>query len=117
MAQHPGQLWAFYAALSADNISQGFAGTVLVVFMSSADRRNFTATQYALLVSLANLPGKFVGGVSGYIVEATSYSTFFALSALTVIPTPGLGARPPWASYQGAFQTVAAPDHDRPAHP
>ncbi|MCD7098405.1 MFS transporter [Stenotrophomonas sp. MMGLT7] len=87
MAHHPGQLWAFYAALSADNLFQGFAGTVLVAFMSSLTDRNFTATQYALLVSLANLPGKFVGGVSGYIVEATSYGTFFILSAATVVPT------------------------------
>lgn len=87
MAQSPGQEWAFFAAIGADNLSQGFAGTVLVAFMSSLTNRNFTATQYALLVSLANLPGKFVGGVSGYIVEATSYSTFFVLSALTVVPT------------------------------
>ena len=87
MAQNPGKLWAFYAALSADNLFQGFAGVVLVAFMSSLTDRNFTATQYGLLVSLANLPGKFVGGVSGYIVEATSYSAFFILSALTVIPT------------------------------
>jgi len=87
MAHNPGQLWAFYAALSADNLFQGFAGTVLVAFMSSLTDRNFTATQYALLVSLANLPGKFVGGASGYIVEATSYSTFFILSATTVVPT------------------------------
>ncbi|KAF1712497.1 MFS transporter [Pseudoxanthomonas kalamensis DSM 18571] len=87
MAQHPSQIWAFYAAITADNLFQGFAGTVLVAFMSSLTDRNFTATQYALLVSLANLPGKFVGGVSGYIVEATSYSTFFILSAATVVPT------------------------------
>ncbi len=87
MAQYPSQIWAFYAAISADNLFQGFAGVVLVAFMSSLTDRNFTATQYALLVSLANLPGKFVGGVSGYIVEATSYVTFFVLSALTVIPT------------------------------
>lgn len=87
MAQNPSQIWAFYAALTADNLSQGFAGTVLVAFMSSLTDRNFTATQFALLVSLANLPGKFVGGVSGYIVEATSYSTFFVLSATTVVPT------------------------------
>lgn len=90
MAQHPGQLWAFYAALSADNLCQGVAGVVFVAFASSLTDRNFTATQYALLVSLANLPGKFVGGVSGFIVEATSYSTFFILSALTVIPTLAL---------------------------
>ncbi|WP_414603810.1 AmpG family muropeptide MFS transporter [Stenotrophomonas sp. FR012] len=87
MAHNPGKLWAFYAALSADNLFQGFAGTVLVAFMSSLTDRNFTATQYALLVSLANLPGKFIGGVSGYIVEATSYSTFFILSSVTVVPT------------------------------
>lgn len=87
MAQNPGQLWAFYAAISADNLFQGFAGVILVAFMSSLTDRNFTATQYALLVSLANLPGKFVGGVSGYIVEATSYSAFFLLSAFTVVPT------------------------------
>ncbi len=87
MAQNPSQLWAFYAAITADNLFQGFAGVVLVAFMSSLTDLNFTATQYALLVSLANLPGKFVGGVSGYIVEASSYSTFFVLSALTVVPT------------------------------
>ncbi|MGI8560221.1 MAG: AmpG family muropeptide MFS transporter [Luteimonas sp.] len=90
MAQYPSQIWAFYAAISADNLFQGFAGVVLVAFMSSLTDRNFTATQYALLVSLANLPGKFVGGVSGYIVEATSYSTFFVFSALTVVPTLAL---------------------------
>jgi PAT family beta-lactamase induction signal transducer AmpG len=87
MAENPSQIWAFYAAITADNLSQGFAGTVLVAFMSSLTNRNFTATQYALLVSLANLPGKFIGGVSGYIVEASSYSTFFLLSAMTVVPT------------------------------
>jgi PAT family beta-lactamase induction signal transducer AmpG len=87
MAQYPAQIWAFYAAITADNLFQGFAGTVLVAFMSSLTDRNFTATQYALLVSLANLPGKFAGGVSGFIVEATSYTTFFVLSAVTVVPT------------------------------
>jgi PAT family beta-lactamase induction signal transducer AmpG len=87
MAMNPSEIWAFYAAITADNLSQGFAGTVLVAFMSSLTDRNFTATQYALLVSLANLPGKFVGGVSGFIVEATSYTTFFVFSALTVVPT------------------------------
>jgi PAT family beta-lactamase induction signal transducer AmpG len=87
MAQNPAQIWAFYAAISADNLFQGFAGVVLIAFMSSLTDRNFTATQYALLVSLANLPGKFVGGLSGFIVEASSYSAFFVFSALTIVPT------------------------------
>lgn len=87
MAHNPGQAWAFIAAISADNLSQGFAGVILVAFMSSITNRNFTATQYALLASLANLPGKFIGGLSGYMVEATSYSAFFILSTFSVVPT------------------------------
>lgn len=87
MAHYPSQLWAFYAAILADNLFQGFAGVVLIAFMSALTDRNFTATQFALLVSLANLPGKFAGGISGYVVEATSYSAFFTMSALTVVPT------------------------------
>lgn len=86
MAMFPGQIWSFYAAILADNLFQGFAGVVFIAFASSLTDRNFTATQFALLVSLANLPGKFVGGVSGYIVENTSYKAFFIMSALTVIP-------------------------------
>lgn len=87
MAYHPAEQWSFFATISADNLSQGFAGVVLVAFMSSLTDRNFTATQYALLASLANLPGKFIGGVSGYMVEATNYPTFFIFSTLSVIPT------------------------------
>jgi PAT family beta-lactamase induction signal transducer AmpG len=90
MAQNPSQIWAFFTAISADNLSQGFAGTVLVAFMSGLTNRNFTATQYALLVSLANLPGKFIGGLSGYIVEAAGYSNFFLFSAISVFPTLAL---------------------------
>jgi MFS transporter, PAT family, beta-lactamase induction signal transducer AmpG len=87
MAANPAQDWAFFAAITADNLAQGFAGVILVAFMSSLTHINFTATQYALLASLANLPGKFIGGVSGYIVEASSYQVFFILSTLSIVPT------------------------------
>jgi PAT family beta-lactamase induction signal transducer AmpG len=87
MAVYPSQNWAFVAAISGDNLSQGFAGVVLVAFLSGLTSREFTATQYALLSSLANLPGKLIGGVSGYIVEASSYSTFFVFSTASVVPT------------------------------
>jgi PAT family beta-lactamase induction signal transducer AmpG len=86
MAQNPSEIWAFFAAITADNLANGFAGTILVAFMSSLTNQNFTATQYALLVSLANLPGKFVGGFSGYIVEQSSYSAFFLISVVSVVP-------------------------------
>jgi PAT family beta-lactamase induction signal transducer AmpG len=87
MSLHPGEMWSFMTAISGDNFSQGFAGTVLVAFMSALANRNYTATQYALLGSLANLPGKLIGGVSGFMVEASSYTAFFVFSALSIVPT------------------------------
>lgn len=87
MAQHPGELWTFVLAISGDNLAQGFAGTVLVAFLSSLADRQYTATQYALLSSLANLPGKLIGGVAGFAVEQTSYTAFFFFSTLSLVPT------------------------------
>ena len=87
MSIYPGQLWTFVATISGDNLSQGFAGTVLVSFLATLVDRRYTATQYALLSSLANLPGKLIGGFAGYIVEASSYTVFFVISSASVIPT------------------------------
>jgi MFS transporter, PAT family, beta-lactamase induction signal transducer AmpG len=87
MALNPGELWSFVLTISGDNASQGFAGTVLTAFLAGLVDRRYTATQYALLSSLANLPGKFIGGFSGYIVEASSYAHFFLISTLSVVPT------------------------------
>jgi PAT family beta-lactamase induction signal transducer AmpG len=105
MSLYPGQLWSFVVAISADNFAQGFAGTVLVTFMSALTSRHYTATQYALLSSLANLPGKLIGGLSGYMVLAWTYSGFFVFSALSIVPTLALlwwlSKRPQWRDADG----------------
>jgi PAT family beta-lactamase induction signal transducer AmpG len=87
MAQNPGQTWAFVATLSGDNFAQGFAGPVLVAFMSGLVNRSFTATQYALLSSLANLPGKLIGGMSGFLVKDSGYAALFVISTISIVPT------------------------------
>lgn len=87
MAQNPGQTWAFVATLSGDNFAQGFAGPVLVAFMSGLVNRSFTATQYALLSSLANLPGKLIGGMSGFLVKSSGYPALFVISTVSIVPT------------------------------
>ena len=90
MALNPGQTWAFMAAISGDNSTLGFAGVVLVAFLSSLTSLEFTATQYALLSSLSNLPGKLVGGMSGFMVEHWGYARFFIFSSLFIVPTLAL---------------------------
>ena len=87
MAFNPSETWAFVATISGDNFSLGFAGVVLVAFLSGLTSREFTATQYALLSSLANMPGKIIGGASGFLVEKWGYIGFFLFSAMSIVPT------------------------------
>lgn len=73
-------------AVITDNIAYGAAGTILIAYMSSLTNTAFTATQYALFSSFYALPGKFVGGFSGFAVEAMGFAWFFALTAAIGIP-------------------------------
>jgi PAT family beta-lactamase induction signal transducer AmpG len=54
--------------------------------MSGLTGAGFAATQYALLSSLYALPGKVVGGVSGFVVESFGYAAFFAMTAAVGVP-------------------------------
>ncbi|WP_148254748.1 AmpG family muropeptide MFS transporter [Aidingimonas lacisalsi] len=69
-----------------DNLSNGLASTVFIAFLSSLTSRAYTATQYALFSSLMTLPGKFIGGFSGIVVDTQGYVAFFILASLLGIP-------------------------------
>jgi PAT family beta-lactamase induction signal transducer AmpG len=77
-------------AISVENFASGFAGTALIAYMSSLTSPAFAATQYALLSSLYALPGKLVGGLSGFMVDAFGYPVFFALTSTIGIPVAAL---------------------------
>lgn len=72
--------------ISVDNLSGGFAATAFVAYLSSLTNRTYTATQYALFSSLMTLPGKFISGFSGVIVDGYGYINFFLFAAVIGIP-------------------------------
>jgi MFS transporter, PAT family, beta-lactamase induction signal transducer AmpG len=72
--------------ISADNFVGGLAGSVFIAYLSSLTNTAYTATQYALFSSLMTLPGKFIGGFSGLVVDAQGYAEFFIYSALIGVP-------------------------------
>ena len=72
--------------ISADNISGGFAATAFVAYLSNLTNKAYTATQYALFSSLMTLPGKFVSGFSGFVVDSLGYFEFFVVAALLGVP-------------------------------
>lgn len=83
---HPGNLLVLTLVISSDNFTLGVLGPPTVAFLSSLVNRQHTATQYALLSSMVNLPGKLLGFFAGGIAEATGYGSFFILTVLSVLP-------------------------------
>ncbi|HJT98664.1 MAG TPA: MFS transporter [Rhodanobacteraceae bacterium] len=83
---HPGSLAALTFVISATDLTLGFLGPPTVAFLSSLVNQRHTATQYALLASLVNLPGKILGFFAGGIVAATGYATFFLITMGSIVP-------------------------------
>jgi PAT family beta-lactamase induction signal transducer AmpG len=46
----------------------------------------FTATQYALLTSLAVVGSHTIGGFSGYLAASVGFQGFYALAMLCALP-------------------------------
>lgn len=72
--------------ISADNFASGFAGAAFIAYLSGLTNTAYTATQYALFSSLFTLPGKLLGGFSGYVVEAIGYTGFFLYTSALGLP-------------------------------
>ena len=72
--------------ISFYTFSGTYAGTALMAYMSCLTGIVLAATQYSLLSSLYALPGKLVSGLSGFMVAAYGFSTFFALTAAIGLP-------------------------------
>lgn len=90
LALHPGNIVFFTLVISGENLAGGFLGTAAVAWLSALVNRRYTATQYALFSSLVTLPGKLIGGLSGYMVTAMGYQGFFIFSTLAVLPAIAL---------------------------
>jgi PAT family beta-lactamase induction signal transducer AmpG len=79
-----------YLALcvTAENLTGAMAGAALVGYLSSLCSPGFTATQYALLSSLAAVGRTLVASSSGLLAEALGWAPFFLLA--TVVTAPAL---------------------------
>ena len=77
-----------YLALcvTAENITGGMAGTALVTYISSLCSPAFTATQYALLSSLALLGRTVVASLGGILSEGIGWVRFFLLTSVVALP-------------------------------
>ena len=73
-------------AVSFENLCGGMGTAAFVAFLMSLCNRRYTATQYALLSSLAALGRVFIAPTSGFVVQRVGWANFFLLAAVTAVP-------------------------------
>jgi len=77
-----------YAATSFELLTSGLGTGAFSVLLLRMTQKRFSATQYALFSSLFALPRLLAGPVTGFVVDAIGWPTFF-LSTI-VMGVPGL---------------------------
>jgi PAT family beta-lactamase induction signal transducer AmpG len=82
----PGQPHMLIATSVLESFAEGFADAAFLTYLSGLCNKQFTATQYALLSSLAPLALRTIGGLSGFIASAIGFIPFFILSAFAALP-------------------------------
>jgi PAT family beta-lactamase induction signal transducer AmpG len=77
-----------YLALcvTAENLTGAMAGTALITWLSSLCSPAFTATQFALLSSLASLSRTVVASSGGALSEKIGWAHFFLLTSVVGLP-------------------------------
>jgi MFS transporter, PAT family, beta-lactamase induction signal transducer AmpG len=86
LLNHHGSLTMLTVAISGQNFGEGLLGPPTVAFLSLLVNRQHTATQYALLSSLVNLPGKLLGFFAGGIAMSLGYGGYFSITVVSVLP-------------------------------
>jgi PAT family beta-lactamase induction signal transducer AmpG len=76
--------------VAAENITGGMASAAFVAYLSNLCNREFTATQYALLSSLATVGLNVLAASGGALAQALGWVPFFVLSTLLCLPSLAL---------------------------
>ena len=86
------QLWAgrdvamLAVTIGGENLTGGMASAAFVAYLSALCSRDFTATQYALLSSLATVGLNVLAASGGYLAQTLGWVPFFVLSTLCCAP-------------------------------
>jgi PAT family beta-lactamase induction signal transducer AmpG len=90
------QVWAghdvgFLAfTIGGENLTGGMASSAFVAYLSALCSRDFTATQYALLSSLATVGLNVLAASGGYLAQQLGWIPFFVLSTAACVPSLAL---------------------------
>jgi MFS transporter, PAT family, beta-lactamase induction signal transducer AmpG len=86
LAQSGNQLWVLFFAVSLEYLGVGLGTVGLATYMAKITSKQFTATQFALLSSIAAVPRTFAGASTGFIIQEVGYYSFFLICFACAIP-------------------------------
>jgi PAT family beta-lactamase induction signal transducer AmpG len=75
-----------WAQVGVENFTDGLADAAFLTYLAGLTSRAFTATQYALLSSLAAVPLRTIGASAGWLAEGLGWSGFFLLTTAAALP-------------------------------
>ena len=82
----PGREAVLIAKVLLEFFAQGTADACFLAYLSTLCSTSYTATQYAMLSSLAAVALHVFSGFSGYLAEALGYRLFYACTMLAGLP-------------------------------
>ena len=74
-------------SISLENFTGGMSSAAFIAYLSALCRVNYTATQYALLSSLAAFGRTWLSTPSGALAEQVGWEIFFGIASLMAIPS------------------------------
>ncbi|MBN8924880.1 MAG: hypothetical protein BGP10_00090 [Rhodanobacter sp. 68-29] len=77
---------ALAAVVGAENFFSGLGSTAFVVLVTALCNVRYSATQYALLSSLAAVGRVFLGPLAAWLVPKVGWSDFFVITVLSALP-------------------------------
>ncbi len=86
LAGSPGSVDLLYATVLTEAFVQGVATAAFTAYLASLCKAEFTATQNALLTSLAVVAAHTLGGFSGYAVDALGFQGFYTMALGAALP-------------------------------
>ena len=78
--------WMLGVVVAFEYLGVGLGSAALIAFMARTTNPAFAATQLALFTALASVPRVFANAVTGVIVEAIGWTSFFLFCAACAVP-------------------------------
>ncbi|MDA8051545.1 MAG: MFS transporter [Rhodospirillales bacterium] len=90
LAYSAGSHGVLLATSAVESFTEGLADAAFITYLSGLCSRAHTATQYALLSSVAALALRTVGGLSGFLAAAAGWKLFYSLTTFAAFPAMGV---------------------------